>query len=147
MKKVLVANRGEIACRIIRALHELSIKAVAVYSEADKESLHVKLADEAICIGKAKVKDSYLNISRIIAACEISGVDGVHPGYGFFSENALFAEIVERSGLIFIGPSSEKIRFPRTSPAILSSSPTTTRINKSLSSLDKSSKGKECSRK
>jgi len=109
MKKVLVANRGEIACRIIRALHEMSIKAVAIYSEADKDSLHVRLADEAVCIGPAKVKDSYLNISRIIAACEITGVDGVHPGYGFLSENALFAEIVEKSNLVFIGPSSKQI--------------------------------------
>jgi acetyl-CoA carboxylase, biotin carboxylase subunit len=110
MKKVLVANRGEIACRIIRALKDLSIEAVAVYSEADKDALHVKLADSAICIGKSQAKDSYLNISRIIAACEIANVDGVHPGYGFLSENALFAQVVEQSGLVFIGPDSDLIR-------------------------------------
>jgi len=110
MKKVLVANRGEIACRIIRALADLSISSVAVYSLADKDSLHVQLADESVCIGDCKPFDSYLNIARIIAACEISGADAVAPGYGFLSENATFAEIVERSGLIFIGPHSSLIR-------------------------------------
>ena len=109
MKKVLVANRGEIACRIIRALHDLGMKAVAVYSIPDKDSLHVKMADESVCIGGPKSTDSYLNIARIIAACEITGADAIHPGYGFLSENALFAKIVEKSGLIFIGPSSSLI--------------------------------------
>ncbi len=109
MKKVLVANRGEIACRIIRALQKMSIHAVAVYSTCDKDARHVKLADSSVCIGPPKALDSYLNISRLIAACEITGADAVHPGYGFLSENALFAEIVERSGLIFIGPSSSII--------------------------------------
>lgn len=109
MKKVLIANRGEIACRIIRALKLLGMKSVAVYSEADKYALHVRLADEAICIGSGKAKDSYLNISRIIAAAEVSKADAIAPGYGFLSENALFAKIVEESGLIFIGPSSELI--------------------------------------
>ena len=110
MKKVLIANRGEIACRIIRALKDLGIYSVAVFSEADKHALHVKMADEAICIGPSKSLDSYLNISRIIAACEISGADAVHPGYGFLSENAFFAEVIERSGLTFIGPSSGLIK-------------------------------------
>ncbi|MCH9812050.1 acetyl-CoA carboxylase biotin carboxylase subunit [bacterium] len=110
MKRVLVANRGEIACRVIGALQDLGIEAVAIYSVADKEALHVQLADKAICIGGASVQDSYLNISRIIAAAEISGAEGIHPGYGFLSENADFAEIVEKSGLIFIGPSSDLIR-------------------------------------
>jgi acetyl-CoA carboxylase biotin carboxylase subunit len=109
MKKVLVANRGEIACRIIKALKKLSIHAVAIYSTADKNAEHVKLADSSICIGPPKAMDSYLNISRIIAACELCNVDGVHPGYGFLSENPLFAEIVEKSGLVFIGPSSDLI--------------------------------------
>jgi acetyl-CoA carboxylase biotin carboxylase subunit len=110
MKKVLVANRGEIACRIIRALKELSIKSVAIYSMVDKNSLHVKYADEAVCIGNSSAQESYLNISRIIAAAEITGADAIHPGYGFLSENALFAEIVESSGLVFIGPSSFLIK-------------------------------------
>jgi acetyl-CoA carboxylase biotin carboxylase subunit len=110
MKRVLVANRGEIACRIINALQDLSIEAIAVYSAADKDSLHVKLANSAICIGSGASKDSYLNISRIIAAAEISGADAIHPGYGFLSENASFVEIVEKSGLTFIGPSSSLIR-------------------------------------
>ena len=110
MKKVLVANRGEIACRIIRALADLSIQSVAVYSLADKDSLHVQLANESVCIGDSKPSDSYLNIARIIAACEITGADAVAPGYGFLSENAMFAEIVEKSGLIFIGPHSSLIR-------------------------------------
>ena len=110
MKKVLIANRGEIACRIIRTLKEMSIASVAVYSTADKDSLHVKLADEAVCIGGPKSKDSYLKISSIIAACEISGADAVHPGYGFLSEDPVFAEIVEKSNLLFIGPTSKMIK-------------------------------------
>jgi acetyl-CoA carboxylase biotin carboxylase subunit len=110
MKKVLVANRGEIACRIIRALADLSIQSVAIYSLADKDSLHVKLANESVCIGDCKPADSYLNMARIIAACEITGADAIAPGYGFLSENATFAEIVEKSGIIFIGPHSSLIR-------------------------------------
>ena len=109
MKRVLVANRGEIACRIITALQDLQIEAIAVYSMADKDALHVKLADKAVCIGAAKAFDSYLHIARIIAAAEITGADAIHPGYGFLSENKEFAEIVEKSGLIFIGPSSQLI--------------------------------------
>ena len=107
--KVLVANRGEIAVRIIRALHEMGIKAVAVYSEVDKDSLHVQLADEAYCIGPANPAQSYLNIPSIMSVAEVSGVDAIHPGYGFLSENAHFAEVCESSGINFIGPSSEVI--------------------------------------
>ncbi|MBU5316401.1 acetyl-CoA carboxylase biotin carboxylase subunit [Clostridium bornimense] len=106
IKKVLIANRGEIAVRIIRACKELGIKTVAVYSEADKDSLHIKLADESICIGEAYAKDSYLNIPNIISACEIMDVQAVHPGYGFLSENAEFAKICEDCNIIYIGPSS-----------------------------------------
>ncbi|MDA0986671.1 MAG: acetyl-CoA carboxylase biotin carboxylase subunit [Bacteroidetes bacterium] len=108
-KKVLISNRGEIALRIIRACRELDIKTVAVYSEADKESLHVKFADEAICIGPAKSTDSYLNISRILSAAEITNADAIHPGYGFLSENAKFSEIVSSHNMTFIGPSPEMI--------------------------------------
>ncbi|MGM0437110.1 MAG: acetyl-CoA carboxylase biotin carboxylase subunit [Bacillota bacterium] len=108
-EKVLVANRGEIAVRIIRALHEMGIKAVAVYSEADDDSLHLQLADEAYCIGPANPTQSYLNIPSIISVAEVSGADAVHPGYGFLSENAHFAEVCESSGLNFIGPSSDVI--------------------------------------
>ena len=109
-KKILIANRGEIAVRIIRACKEMGISTVAVYSQADADSLHVRLADEAICIGKGPSKESYLNIPAIITAAEISGADAIHPGYGFLSENAEFAEIVENSGFIFIGPRPEHIR-------------------------------------
>ncbi|MFY7842724.1 MAG: acetyl-CoA carboxylase biotin carboxylase subunit [Rhabdochlamydiaceae bacterium] len=109
MKKVLIANRGEIAVRIIRACHELGLQTVAVYSEADAESLHVLHADEAICVGEAPSQKSYLKIPNIISACEITGADAVHPGYGFLSENANFASICESCGLNFIGPSSEAI--------------------------------------
>ena len=108
-KKILIANRGEIALRIIRAAHELGIKTVAVYSEADRESLHVRFADEAVCIGPAASKESYLNIPRLIAAAEVTNADSIHPGYGFLSENANFAEICASSGIIFIGPSPEAI--------------------------------------
>ena len=108
-EKVLVANRGEIAVRVIRALHEMGIKAVAVYSEADDDSLHVKLADESYCIGPANPAQSYLNIPSIISVAEVSGADAIHPGYGFLSENAHFAEVCESSGLNFIGPSSDVI--------------------------------------
>jgi len=109
-KKILIANRGEIAIRIIRACKELGIRSVAVYSVADKDSLHVKFADEAICIGKASPVDSYLNIPRIIAAAEISGAEAIHPGYGFLAENANFCEICKEHDITFIGPSAENIR-------------------------------------
>jgi acetyl-CoA carboxylase biotin carboxylase subunit len=105
-EKVLVANRGEIAVRIIRACKELNIKTVAVYSEADANSMHVQLADEAICIGKSPSSDSYLRIDRIISAAEIADVDAIHPGYGFLSENAHFADVCENCNIRFIGPSS-----------------------------------------
>ena len=108
--KILIANRGEIAVRIIRACKELGIRTVAVYSEADKDSLHVQLADEALCIGGPRPQDSYLNISAIISAAEITDADAVHPGYGFLAENAHFAEICESCGIKFIGPSPENIR-------------------------------------
>ncbi|HIP43515.1 MAG TPA: acetyl-CoA carboxylase biotin carboxylase subunit [Aquifex aeolicus] len=106
-KKVLIANRGEIAVRAIRACRELGLKTVAIYSDADKNSLHVELADEAICIGPANPSESYLDIPKIMAALEVSKADAVYPGYGFLSENPKFAEIVERSGVKFIGPTSE----------------------------------------
>jgi len=109
VQKVLIANRGEIAVRIIRACHDLGLQTVAVYSEADVEAMHVHHADEAICIGKAPSTQSYLKIPHIIAACEITGADAVHPGYGFLSENANFASICESSGLTFIGPPSKAI--------------------------------------
>lgn len=108
--KVLVANRGEIALRIIRACRELGIDSVAVYSEADVDSLHVQLADEAVCIGPAASRDSYLKPDRIIAAAEVTGAEAIHPGYGFLSENARFAEICESCKIKFIGPSADLIR-------------------------------------
>ena len=108
-KRVLVANRGEIALRIIRACRELDIESIAVYSEADVDSMHVQLADESVCIGPASSKESYLKIDRIIAAAEITGAEAIHPGYGFLSENARFAEICESAGLTFIGPSHKVI--------------------------------------
>jgi acetyl-CoA carboxylase biotin carboxylase subunit len=107
--KVLIANRGEIALRIIRACRELGIKTVAVYSEADRYSLHVRFADEAVCIGPPASKESYLNIPRLIAAAEVTNADAIHPGYGFLAENAGFAEICATSGLTFIGPKPESI--------------------------------------
>jgi len=110
-KRVLVANRGEIAVRIIYALRELGVESVAIYSEADKDSLHVELADYAVCIGPPPPQDSYLNFSRIISAAVVSGVDAIHPGYGFLAENPDFADLVEKSGFIFIGPSSRHIQF------------------------------------
>ncbi|WP_420461862.1 acetyl-CoA carboxylase biotin carboxylase subunit [Candidatus Palauibacter sp.] len=109
-RKVLIANRGEIALRILRACRELDIRTVAVYSEADHDSLHVRFSDEDICIGPALSRESYLNVPRILAAAEITGADAIHPGYGFLAENAEFAEICERSGLVFIGPTPEQIR-------------------------------------
>lgn len=109
-EKILVANRGEIAIRIIRAAKELNLKTVAIYSEADADALHTRLADEAVCIGPPPARDSYLNITRIISAAEITGTRAIHPGYGFLSENAEFAEICESCGIIFIGPKPEHIR-------------------------------------
>ncbi|MDP8259260.1 MAG: acetyl-CoA carboxylase biotin carboxylase subunit [Candidatus Aadella gelida] len=108
--RILIANRGEIALRIIRACRELGVKTVAVYSEADAKSLHVRLADEAICIGKAMPADSYLNVPAIISASEITDVEAIHPGYGFLAENAHFAEICESCQIKFIGPSPENMR-------------------------------------
>jgi len=109
-KKVLIANRGEIALRVIRACKELGVATVAVYSDADRESLHVRFADDDVCIGRAPSRDSYLNIARIIAAAEITGADAIHPGYGFLAENAEFAEIVAASHITFIGPTPDQIR-------------------------------------
>ncbi len=109
-KKVLIANRGEIALRIIRACQELGIRTVAVFSEADRESLHVRFADEDICIGPPASSQSYLNIPRIIAAAEITGAEAIHPGYGFLAENADFSEICAKSNLTFIGPTADQIR-------------------------------------
>ncbi len=110
IKKILIANRGEIALRILRSCRELGIKTVAIYSTADREQKHVKLADEAVCIGPPQAGRSYLNMAAIISAAEITQADAIHPGYGFLSENADFAESVEKSGFIFIGPQPETIR-------------------------------------
>ena len=110
IKKILIANRGEIAVRVIRACKELDIQTVAVHSTADNESMHVRLADESVCIGSQKAQDSYLNVASLISAIEITGADAVHPGYGFLSENYKFAEILEQHKIKFIGPSSELIR-------------------------------------
>jgi acetyl-CoA carboxylase biotin carboxylase subunit len=108
--KVLIANRGEIALRVLRACKELGIATVAVHSTADADAMHVRLADESVCIGPPPAAESYLNIPRLLAACEITGADAIHPGYGFLSENARFAEILEEHGITFIGPTSEHIR-------------------------------------
>ncbi|MBI4348418.1 MAG: acetyl-CoA carboxylase biotin carboxylase subunit, partial [Elusimicrobia bacterium] len=108
--KILIANRGEIAVRVIRACKEMGIRTVAIYSEADRQSLHVRLADEAICVGGAKAEQSYLNIPAIVSAAEIADVEGIHPGYGFLSQNAHFAEICESCNITFIGPSAQSIR-------------------------------------
>jgi len=109
-KKILIANRGEIALRVMRACHELEIKTVAIYSTADELSLHVKFADEAVCIGPPASNESYLNIPRIIAAGEITNADAIHPGYGFLSESAKFSRICAENGFQFIGPDSNMIR-------------------------------------
>jgi len=108
--KILIANRGEIALRVLRAAKELGIATVAVYSTADRDAMHVKLADESVCIGPPPARDSYLNIPAIVAACEITGADAVHPGYGFLAENARFAEILDEHEIAFIGPKAEHIR-------------------------------------
>ncbi len=108
--KILIANRGEIALRIERACKELGIATVAVHSTADADAMHVRLADESVCIGPPAAKDSYLNIPQIVAACEITGADAVHPGYGFLAENARFVEILEEHKIAFIGPSAEHVR-------------------------------------
>lgn len=110
IRKLLIANRGEIAVRVIRACREMGIASVAVYSEADKESLHVQLADEAVCIGPAPSSKSYLNMERIISAAFVTGADAIHPGFGFLSENAAFAECCEKCGITFVGPPSSVIR-------------------------------------
>ncbi|HEX2794766.1 MAG TPA: acetyl-CoA carboxylase biotin carboxylase subunit [Croceicoccus sp.] len=110
ISRILIANRGEIALRVHRAAHEMGIETVAVHSTADADAMHVRLADQAVCIGPPSATDSYLNMAAIISAAEISGADAIHPGYGFLSENAKFAEIVEAHGLIWIGPKPEHIR-------------------------------------
>lgn len=109
-QKLLIANRGEIAVRIIRACHEMGILTVAVFSEPDREALHVKMADEAVCIGSAAAKDSYLNMDRILNAALITNAQAIHPGFGFLSENDQFAEKCQDWGVVFVGPSSELIR-------------------------------------
>ncbi len=109
-RKILIANRGEIALRVLCACRELGVSTVAVYSEADRNALHVRFADEAICIGPPRSSDSYLNIPQVISAAEIANVDAIHPGYGFLSENANFAEVCEASHITFIGPSPDVIR-------------------------------------
>ncbi|MFN9974446.1 MAG: biotin carboxylase N-terminal domain-containing protein, partial [Phycisphaerae bacterium] len=108
--KVLIANRGEIALRINRACHEMGIKTVAIHSTADANAMHVRMADESVCVGPPLARDSYLNIPAIVTACEITGAQAVHPGYGFLSENAKFAEIIEEHGITFIGPKPAHIR-------------------------------------
>src|SRR6202035_262329 len=108
-EKVLIANRGEIALRIHRACREMGIRTVAVHSTADDNAMHVRLADESVCIGPPPARDSYLNIPAILSAASITGADAIHPGYGFLSENAGFAEMVEAHGVTFIGPSSDHI--------------------------------------
>ena len=108
-RKILIANRGEIAVRIIRACRELGVKSIAVYSTADKNSLHAQIADEAVCIGPPATKDSYLNMNAIIQAAVNTGAEAIHPGFGFLSENAEFARLCEKSGIVFIGPSYKSI--------------------------------------
>src|SRR3954453_16631836 len=108
--KILIANRGEVALRVLRACKELGIPSVAVHSTADEDAMHVRLADESVCIGPPAARDSYLNIPALLAACEITGADAVHPGYGFLSENARFAEILGEHKVQFIGPKPQHIR-------------------------------------
>ena len=108
-KKVLIANRGEIAVRIIRACKEWGIKTVAVHSDVDSDSMHVRLADESVCIGSHQPQNSYLNISSLMSAVDLTGAEAIHPGYGFLSENSKFAEVVNKHGIKFIGPSSKLI--------------------------------------
>ena len=108
--KILIANRGEIALRVLRACKELGIASVAVHSTADEDAMHVRLADESVCIGPPAARDSYLNVPALLAACEITGADAVHPGYGFLAENARFAEILEEHNIHFIGPRPAHIR-------------------------------------
>src|SRR5262249_26092042 len=109
-EKILIANRGEIALRVLRACKELGIATVAVHSTADADAMHGRLADERVCIGPPAARDSYLNVPALLAACEITGADAVHPGYGFLSENARFAEILEEHNVHFIGPKPSHIR-------------------------------------
>jgi len=108
--KILIANRGEIALRVIRACREMGIKSVAVHSTADSDAMHVRMADESVCIGPPAGTDSYLNVPNLISACEITGAEAIHPGYGFLSENAHFVQVIEDHGLKFIGPTAEHIR-------------------------------------
>ena len=107
--KILIANRGEIALRVIRACREMGIKSVAVHSTADSDAMHVRMADESVCIGPASSTDSYLNKAAIISACEITGAQAVHPGYGFLSENAAFSQALADHGIVFIGPPASAI--------------------------------------
>lgn len=109
-QKILIANRGEIALRILRACREMDIKVVAVHSSADSDAMHVRLADESVCIGPPPSQDSYLNMQAILSAADVTGADAIHPGVGFLSENATFAEMVEAHGMTFIGPKPEHIR-------------------------------------
>ena len=109
IRKLLIANRGEIAVRIIRACREMGIASVAVYSEADRDALHTKLADEAICIGPAAAKDSYLSMEQLISATITSGADAIHPGFGFLSENSRFANLCQQCGITFVGPDADII--------------------------------------
>ena len=109
-KKILIANRGEIALRVVRAAREMGISTVAVHSTADADAMHVRMADESVCIGPPPSPSSYLSVPAIISACEITGAEAIHPGYGFLSENAGFVQVVEDHGLTFIGPTAEHIR-------------------------------------